>query len=146
MIYWYFQPAGADAYATLLESLERSGLALCHAGSGRLTRLGPEGDQVDTTAEELAAGLAAAGSGGERLSFQLWLDPATHTDVVCSVRMAPSWSLSCFEASFDGLNVEEAAEVADRFWALRQSFRTLYWTADWLEADDRPDDAVRIPG
>jgi hypothetical protein len=51
---------------------------------------------------------------------------------------------ACFEYSFDGLAVDGASAVADACWKRRDMLDTVYWTVDWLDADDRPDDRVEL--
>jgi hypothetical protein len=139
-IYWY-SLADPATDGALIASLYERGLQVQNPASGRVTLIGPEGDQEDTTPDGLVAAFLSGCTDDAGRSFQLWLTDSV--DVLCGSRRS-SWGCACLQFGFDGLDRHEASHVADVVWHERGLVESVYWVVDWLRADERPDDVLRL--
>jgi hypothetical protein len=102
-----------EAVRRIVEAFARDGVSLVNSSSERITELDDEGNQVDTTEEELIEAARARA----HLTFQLWL--SSDTDIGCSFRRVTP-DIVCHAYSVDGLNADERVRLGR--WAV-QYFR-----------------------
>ena len=103
----FFETVRRSGVEAVLSHLERNGFPLTNPLTNRITRLSPEGDQIETPREDLVQ-LVASQPPGSELSFQLWVTESV--DVVCRTGRVRSGGTR-FRYSLDGLATDESERL-----------------------------------